>query len=225
MRFFLKRRPYPHIVPPTVQVATAYPGADPQTLVNTVAIPLEEQINGVDQMLYMRSTSSADGSYTLTVTFQIGTDPAYATQLVQNRVNTALASLPSQVQAEGVTVQSRSSDILEIVTLTSEHDRFSNLALTNYAVLHMQDQIARLPGVGAVRVFGSSPCAMWVWLDPGRMQAIGISVQDVVSAIQAQNMQGAGGAIGSPPAPASASFQYPLTINGNLAGEGDRDRG
>ena len=142
---------YPDVVPPTVQVTTRYPGASAKTVVDTVALPIEQQVNGVEDMLYMQSYAGADGSYALTVTFQIGTDLNFAQVLVQNRVSSALSSLPQAVQTQGVNVQKKSTAILQIVTLTSPDARFDSLFLANYATISLKDEIARLPGVGSVR--------------------------------------------------------------------------
>ena len=157
---------YPNVVPPTVQVTTRYPGASPQTVIDTVALPIELQVNGVDQMLYMQSTSAADGTYTLTVTFNIGTDPNIDQVLVQNRVNSALASLPESVQAQGVTIQKKNTAILQIVTLDSPDGQYDSLFMSNYATINLVNDLSRLPGVGNVTIFGASSYAMRIWLDP-----------------------------------------------------------
>src|SRR5690349_22920339 len=143
---------YPDVVPPTVQVTTRYPGASAKTVIDTVALPIEQQVNGVEGMLYMQSYSGADGSYSLTVTFQIGTDLNFAQVLVQNRVSSALAQLPQAVQAQGVTVQQQSTAILQIVTLSSPDRRYDSLYLSNYATINLVNELARLPGVGNVSV-------------------------------------------------------------------------
>src|SRR5882762_6714914 len=144
---------YPDVVPPTVQVTTRYPGASAKTVVDTVALPIEQQVNGVEDMLYMQSYAGADGSYSLTVTFKIGTDLNFAQVLVQNRVSSALSSLPQAVQVQGVNVQKRSTAILQIVTLTSPDARYDSLYMSNFATIRLKDEIARLPGVGNVTVF------------------------------------------------------------------------
>src|SRR5215213_1246371 len=145
---------YPDITPPTVQVQTRYPGASARTVVDTIALPIEQQVNGVEGMIYMQSYAGADGSYTLTVSFKIGTDLNFAQVLVQNRVASATASLPQAVQAQGVNVQKKSTAILQIVTLMSPEARYDSLYLSNYASIRLKDEIARLPGVGNVNVFG-----------------------------------------------------------------------
>jgi hydrophobic/amphiphilic exporter-1 (mainly G- bacteria), HAE1 family len=207
---------YPDVVPPTVQVTTRYPGASARTVIDTVALPLEQQVNGVEDMLYMQSYAGADGSYTLTVTFAIGTDLNFAQVLVQNRVSSALSSLPQAVQVQGVTVQKKSTSILQIVTLTSPDARFDSLYLANYATIRLKDEIARLPGVGNVAVFGAGQYAMRIWLDPDRMQARGLIPQDVIQALQQQSEQVPAGQIGMPPTPAGQSFQYTLNVLGRL---------
>src|SRR5262249_22033394 len=185
--FALPVAQYPDIVPPTVQVTTRYPGASARTVVDAVALPIEQQVNGVEGMIYMQSFAASDGTYTLTVTFRIGTDLNFAQVLVQNRVASATSSLPSAVQAQGVVVQKRSTAILQIVTLTSPDGRHDSLFLSNYATINLKDEIARLPGVGNVNVFGAGQYSMRVWLDPNRLQARGLNAQDVVQALQQQS--------------------------------------
>src|SRR5215467_8794055 len=164
---------YPNVVPPTVAVTARYPGASAQTVIDTIALPIEQQVNGVDRMLYMESTSAADGTYTLTVTFEIGTDPDIDQVLVQNRVQLALASLPQPVQSQGVNVQKKSTSILQIVTLDSADNRFSSLFLSNYATINLTNILA-LPGVGQVKVFGAGQYSMRVWMDPEKLQSFGL---------------------------------------------------
>jgi hydrophobic/amphiphilic exporter-1 (mainly G- bacteria), HAE1 family len=207
---------YPDVVPPTVQVTTRYPGASAKTMVDTVALPIEQQVNGVEDMLYMQSYSGADGTYTLTVTFKIGTDLNFAQVLVQNRVSSALAQLPQAVQNQGVTVQKKSTSILLFVTLTSPDRTFDSLYLSNYATLNLKDELARLPGVGNVTVFGAGQYSMRVWLDPNKLQVRGLMPQDVIQAIQQQSQQVAAGQVGSPPTPPGQAFQYTLNVNGRL---------
>src|ERR1700748_423502 len=190
---------YPDVVPPTVQVTTRYPGASAKTVIDTVALPIEQQVNGVEDMLYMQSYSGADGSYTLTVTFRIGVDLNFAQVLVQNRVSSALSQLPQAVQDQGVTVQKRSTSVLLFVTLTSPDDRYDSLFLSNYATINIRDELARLSGVGNVTVFGAGQYSMRIWLDPDKLQARALMPQDVIQAIQQQNQQGAAGQIGTPP--------------------------
>src|ERR1700760_787892 len=209
---------YPDVVPPTVQVTTRYPGASARTVIDTVALPIEQQVNGVEDMIYMQSYSGADGTYTLTVTFKIGTDLNFAQVLVQNRVSAALSQLPQSVQSQGVTVQKKSTSILLFVTLTSPKSTYDSLFLSNYATINLRDELSRLPGVGNVTVFGAGQYSMRIWLDPNKLQNIGLMPQDVIQAIQQQSQQvtaGQGGAA-PPRAPVGQSFQYPLNVTGGL---------
>jgi HAE1 family hydrophobic/amphiphilic exporter-1 len=208
---------YPDVVPPTVEVIARYPGASPRTVIDAVALPIEQQVNGVEGMVYMKSYSAADGSYTLTVTFKIGVDLNVAQILVQNRVSSALSSLPQSVQAQGVVVQKKSTAILQIVTLTSPDARYDSLYLANYATIKLKDEISRLSGVGNVAVFGAGQYSMRVWLDPNKMQARGLVPQDVIQALQQQSEQVTAGQIGAPPTPSGQSFQYTLNVVGKLS--------
>jgi len=206
---------YPDVVPPTVQVTTRYPGASARTVIDTVALPIEQQVNGVEGMIYMQSFAANDGTYTLTVTFKIGTPLDYAQVLVQNRVSSATSQLPQAVQSQGVNVEKKSTAILQIVTLTSSnHD---SLFLANYAAINLKDELARLPGVGNVVVFGAGQYAMRVWLDPEKMKARNLSVQDVIQSLQKQNTQVAAGQAGTPPNKANPAFQYTLNVAGRLS--------
>jgi HAE1 family hydrophobic/amphiphilic exporter-1 len=203
---------YPNIVPPTVQVSARYPGASPQTVIDTIALPIELQVNGVDGMLYMQSTSAADGTYVLTVTFEIGTNPDTAQVLVSN----ALAQLPPAAQAQGVTVQKRSTAILQIVTLDSPGGTYDSLFLSNYATINLVNELARLPGVGNVRVFGAAQYAMRIWMDPQKLYTFGLVPDDVIKAVKQQSQVVAAGQTGMPPAPANQDFQYTIDIQSRL---------
>src|SRR6476646_1083725 len=200
--FALPVAQYPDVVPPTVQVTTRYPGASARTVIDTVALPIEQQVNGVEGMIYMQSYAAADGSYSLTVTFNIGVDLNFAQILVQNRVSSALASLPQAVQVQGVTVAKKSTAILQIVTLTSPDNSRDSLYLSNFATIRLKDEIARLPGVGSVTVFGAGQYSMRIWLDPNKLQIRGLTTQDVIKALQQQSAQVTAGQIGAPPTPA-----------------------
>ena len=207
---------YPDVVPPTVQVTARYPGASAATVVREVALPIEQKVNGVEGMIYMSSLATSDGQYTLTVTFAIGTDGDEAQILVQNRVSSALASLPDSVQKQGVQTNKRSTSILEIVALTSPDGRYDSLFLSNYATINLLDEIARLPGVGSVGVFGAGQYAIRIWLDPQRMQARGLVPADIVNAVNLQSRSTSAGQVGLPPVPQGQAFQYSINVQGKL---------
>lgn len=208
---------FPDITPPSVNVSAVYPGADAQTVAETVGVPIEQQVNGVEGMMYMSSNSSSDGSYSLTVTFKQGVNLDEATIKVQNRVNQAQASLPSAVKQQGVTVNSESSSILLMVAIQNDGTQdYDALYLTNYAALHLTDPLSRLDGVGGVGAFGGGDYSMRVWLDPNLMNVRGVTTSDVMAAIQAQNMQVSAGALGAPPSNQASSFQFTLSSKGRL---------
>jgi hydrophobic/amphiphilic exporter-1 (mainly G- bacteria), HAE1 family len=207
---------YPDIVPPTIQVSTSYPGASADVVATTVGIPIEQGVNGVESSIYMQSTSGSDGSYALTVTFAVGTNLNAAVALVQNAVNGALSQLPQEVQTQGVRVQKVSTNILLIGSLYSDDDRFDETFLSNYAIINLQNPIARLPGVGQVQVLGAGPYSMRIWLDPIKLQAYGLTVPEVQKAIQNQNIQVASGQLGGPPVPSDQIFQFTVKTMGRL---------
>jgi hydrophobic/amphiphilic exporter-1 (mainly G- bacteria), HAE1 family len=208
---------YPDVTPPTVQVQTRYPGASARTLIDTVALPIEQQVNGVENMIYMQSMSTSDGTYSLVVTFSIGTDLNFAQVLVQNRVSAALSSLPDAVQKQGVNVQKQSTAILSFVTLVSPEKKFDSLYMANYATIRLKDELARLPGVGNVQIFGAGQYSIRVWLDPEKLKARGLTSSDVTQALQQQSQQVAAGQIGGPPTESGQPFQYTVTVAGRLA--------
>ena len=217
---FLYRLPvaqYPQIVPPTIQVTTRYPGASAEVVAATIGVPIEQAVNGVEGSIYMSSTSSSDGSYTLTITFDVGTNLDTSLALVQNLANSALAQLPGGVQQQGVTVRKVSPNILLVVSLYSEDERFEEIFLSNYAVINLQNPLARLPGVGQVVVFGAGPYSMRVWLDPKRLQTFGLTTTDVLTAIQGQNVQVVAGQLGAPPVPKDQPFQFTINALGRLS--------
>lgn len=207
---------YPEISPPTVQVTANYPGASAKVVSESVAQPIEEQVNGVEDMLYMSSTCSNDGSYSLTVTFEVGTDLDMATVLVQNRVAIAQSSLPSTVTRLGVTTQKQSTNIVLMLSLTSKNKNYDALYLNNYATLNIEDELSRLDGVGGVTIFGVGDYSMRVWLDPEKLKSRSLTTNDIVSAIEEQNVQVAAGQIGQPPAPDGQDFQYMINAQGRL---------
>ena len=209
---------FPDITPPTVQVSAVYPGANAETVAQTVGIPIEQQVNGVDGMLYMSSTSSSSGAYSLTITFAVGTDVDMATVQVQNRVSVAQSSLPEPVVVQGVTVQKQSSNIVMFLTMSAKDSVYDGLYLTNYAKLNLVDQLTRVPGVGAVNVMGAGDYSMRVWLDPEAMRIRSISPAEIYQAIQSQNMEVSAGTVGQPIGKDNANaFQYSLTVKGRLS--------
>ncbi|CAI8809617.1 efflux RND transporter permease subunit [Methylocaldum szegediense] len=208
---------YPAIVPPTIQVSTRYPGASAEVVAATVGIPIEQAVNGVENSLYIQSTSTSDGSYTLTITFEVGTDLDKSISLVQNLVNSAQAQLPASVQPQGITVRKVSTDILLVIGLYSEDDRFDDTYLSNYAVINLQYPLARIPGVGQVTVRGAGPYSMRIWLDPNRLHYFGLTTLDVVNAIQGQNVQVVAGQLGAPPVPPEQAFQFTVNALGRLS--------
>ena len=207
---------YPEIAPPRVQVRAVYPGANAKVLAATVAQPIEEQINGVENMIYMNSTSTNNGEYTLTISFEIGTDIDMAMVMVQNRVAQAESKMPQEVQRIGLDVSKQTSNILLFAGLTSPDKRYDSLFLTNYATIHIQDQLSRIEGVGSVTTFGASDYSMRIWLDPDRLQALDLTTTDVISAIREQNVQVAAGQIGQPPVNNRQDFQYAINVRGRL---------
>ena len=207
---------YPEVVPATVVVTAQFPGADPRTIAETVATPLEEQINGTENMLYMFSQAATDGTLTLTVTFKLGVDPDLAQQLVQNRVNQALPRLPQVTQQLGVTTDKSSPDLTMVVHLKSPNERYDMLYLRNYAVLNVKDQLAKIPGVGRVQLFGSGDYAMRIWLNPEKVAERGLTADEVVAAIRSQNVQAAAGVIGGPPYDKGVELQLPVNAQGRL---------
>ncbi|MDB5309231.1 MAG: cation/multidrug efflux pump [Gemmataceae bacterium] len=215
--FTLPVAQYPDVTPPTVQVTAFYPGANATTVRDTVAAPIEEQVSGVEGMMYMSSRCTNDGTYTLTVTFKLGTDSDMAQVLVQNRVSLALPVIPPLVQNEGITVKKQSPNTLMIVNLVSPDGRYDDLFLSNYATIDVRDEIGRLPGVAGVSYLGQRDYSLRAWLDPDRLAALNLSAMDVVAAIAQQNVQIAAGQIGQRPVPKGQQFQLTVTALGRLS--------
>lgn len=208
---------FPEIAPATVQVSASYPGANAEVVRDAVASPLEAAVNGVEDMIYMSSKSAGDGSYSLTITFAVGTDADMAQVRVQNRVQRAIPKLPEEVNRLGVSVDKRSSNMLMVVNLASPDETFDRLFLSNYASINVVDNLARIDGVSDVSILGDLVYGMRVWLNPNQMAALGVTVQDVVAAIREQNVQVAAGQIGAPPSPDNQQFQYTLQVKGRLS--------
>src|SRR5262245_37056072 len=213
---------YPEITPPTIRVTAMYPGADSRVVADTVAAPVEQEVVGVEGMLYMSSQSNNDGSYTLDVTFALGTDINMAQVLVQNRVAVAEPRLPDVVRAIGVSTKKRSPDVLMAVALYSDDDPetgrpyYDQLYMSNYCTIQLKDAVSRLEGVGDVMIGGQQDYSIRAWLDPDKLQSRNLTVGDVIKVLQEQNVQVAAGQIGQPPVPKGQDFQYTLTTLGRL---------
>src|SRR6266436_736039 len=210
---------YPEVVPPTVVVRATYPGANPKTIAETVASPLEQAVNGVEDSLYMFSQATSDGVMTLTVTFKLGTDIDKAQVQVQNRVSQGLPKLPEEVRRFGVTTTKQSPDLTMVVHLFSPNGRYDEVYLRNYANLQVKDVLARIPGAGDVQLFGSGDYAMRVWLDPNKVAAKGLTASDVVNAIREQNVQIAAGAVGQQPNSRPVDTELQVNAKGRLVDE------
>src|SRR5579884_715091 len=215
--FNLPLAQYPPITPPSIMVSCNYPGANAQVVADSVAAPIEQQVNGVEDMLYMVSKSNNDGSYTLTVTFKPGVDLNFAQVLVQNRVNLALPLMPDVVKQAGITTRKRNPDILQVIALTSPNGRYDQLYLSNFATIRIADELKRVRGVGEVIIFGQQDYSMRVWLDPEKLASMGIAATDVVRSIREQNGQVAAGHIGQEPIAKGKPFEIPLTVLGRLS--------
>src|SRR5213082_2450901 len=207
---------YPQVTPPTVRVTAIYPGANAQVVADTVAAPIEQQVNGVEGMLYMSSQSSNDGNYALTVTFKPGSNLNISQILVQNRESLAEPTLPDLVKRRGISVKKKSPNVLMIVNLFSKDQSRTSLELSNYATIQIRDELSRLPGVGDITYLGQRDYSMRLWLDPQKMASYGLNAQDVINAVQAQNVQVAAGQIGQPPTPKGQVSQYIITTLGRL---------
>ncbi|MEM7228583.1 MAG: efflux RND transporter permease subunit, partial [Planctomycetota bacterium] len=212
---------YPQITPPTIEVSAVYPGANAVTIGETVATPIEQEVNGVENMAYMSSVSSADGTMNLTVTFEVGTDLDIANVLVQNRVNAAEARLPEEVRRQGVTVKKKSPEITLFVAFYSPDDSLDSSFLHNFVKLNIEDEIKRIPGVGDVQTFGTGEYGMRIWLDPDLLKSRSLTTSEVVAAIREQNIEVAAGQIGAPPAPVGQAFEYTVNTTGRFSDPGE----
>ena len=207
----------PDITPPTVSVSGMWPGASAPAIADNVAVPIEQQVNGVDDMLYLSSVSADDGSVGVTVTFEVGVAVDMATVLVQNRVAAAEPLLPEELIRQGLTTRKQSTNMVQVVSLWSPDGRYDDIYLSNYVNLNVRDVLSRVPGVAAVQVMGARDYGMRVWLDPGRLKARGLTTNDIVRVIRDQNVQVAAGRIGAPPTPSGQDFQYTVNASGRLS--------
>jgi multidrug efflux pump subunit AcrB len=207
---------FPDIVPPQVQVTATYPGASAEVVETVVAQPIESRVVGVSKMLYMKSTSGNDGSYTLTVTFAVGTDPDIDTVLVQNRVRLADAQLPLEVRSQGVKVEKQSPALLQVIALSSPDGRYDDLFLSNYATINLIDLLKRVPGIGEVSLLNPVDYSMRIWLSTDRLTSYGLTPNDVLDAVRSQNMQAAAGRIGGAPTLPDQQFQLSIQTKGRL---------
>lgn len=214
--FMLPIEQFPNITPPQVSVSATYPGANAEVIESSVAQQIESAVNGVEDMLYMSSTSSDDGSYNLTVTFNVGTDPDTAAMNVQNRVKQVESKLPEDVMKQGISVRQRMSSMLQIFEIVSEDGRYDNKFLTNYVLINMKDELARVKGVGDIQVFSNYDYSMRIWVSDDKLKSLKLSTADIISAVQSQNIQASVGRIGSMPAPKDQLFQITLTSQGRL---------
>src|SRR5712664_289102 len=208
---------YPQVVPPQVTVNATFPGANADVVSQSVAASIEQQVNGAQDMLYMSSKSGNDGSYSLTVTFDIGTDKNIDQIEVQNRVAIAQNQLPPEVVRNGITVRKATSDFLQVITLTSPQRRYDTVFLSNYALLNLYDALGRVPGVGQVRIFGARDYSMRIWLDPERMARLGVTAIDISNVIREQSVVAPAGSVGVPPVPKGQQMQYTVFVKGRLA--------
>src|SRR5580704_9992065 len=214
--FSLPIAQYPQITPPSVSVSISYPGASADVVAQTVAAPIEQAVNGVQGMLYMSSNSGSDGSYSLSVTFEVGTDLNTALVMVQNRVTLALPLLPSSVQNQGITIRKKTPDMLMIISLYTTEKNYTNIDLSNFALINLKDELLRVEGVSDVSIMGEKDFCIRVWLDPGKLAARNLTASDVANAIRSQNIQAAAGQVGQPPAPKSQTMQLPIHTLGRL---------
>src|SRR5215211_1196305 len=214
--FALPAAQYPDVVPPTIVVRAVYPGASPEVIAETVATPIEQEVNGVENMLYMSSQTTTDGQMTLTITFKLGTNLDTAQVLVQNRVAIATPRLPEEVRRLGITTLKSSPDLMMVVHMLSPDNSYDQLYVSNYARNNVRDELLRLDGVGDLIIFGERQYSLRVWLDPEKLAAFGLTSGDVVKAIQEQNVQVSGGALGQEPTPAGNAFQLIVTTQGRF---------